>query len=222
VQAGRVTVVTTYPRGAQCWVSVDAPDPAGAREFYGALFGWEVDERGIARSRGRAVAGIGAGARAAWITWIRAGGTRLTDPSGATLAVSEDGAVAELVNEPGSWDLSTLRTPDPERAIAFYADAFGWHAEPFGAITLFRLPGYEGGVPGQPVPRDVTAIMSPGEPAAWEVDFRVADADATAGRARELGATILEPPHDTPGFRTATLADPQGATFSITRFLWPG
>ncbi|HET8952526.1 MAG TPA: VOC family protein [Solirubrobacteraceae bacterium] len=45
------------------------------------------------------------------------------------------------------------------------------------------------------------------------------DADASAERAARLGAAVAEPPHDTSGFRTAVLEDPQGAAFSITQFL---
>jgi hypothetical protein len=30
----------------------------------------------------------------------------------------------------------------------------------------------------------------------------------------------LDAPHDAPGFRTAALADPQGAAFTVTQFTW--
>jgi predicted enzyme related to lactoylglutathione lyase len=97
---------------------------------------------------------------------------------------------------------------------------FGWRAERLGATTLWRLEGYDGGVPGQPVPRDVLGIMVPGaqDPGAWVVDFRVQSADATVDAAVGLGAAVLQPPHDEGPFRTADLADPQGAVFSVTAF----
>jgi uncharacterized protein len=221
-------------------------DPRRARGFYSALFGWET-ANGVARLGGRDVAGIGpAGplATSAWITRVRvasvdgtvataleAGGSLiarsgrralLADPAGAPFAVGEtDGA--QLVNEPGSWDLSTLRTPAPGPAEAFYGTLFGWHPEPFGAITLWRLEGYVGGRAEQPVPRDTVAIMTPLDDARaqahWSVDFRVDDVDASAERAARLGATVVEAPHATPGFRTALLEDPQRAAFSITEFV---
>ena len=53
-----------------------------------------------------------------------------------------------------------------------------------------------------------------------DVDFRVADTDAIVGRAVGLGAALLHAPHDVPGFRTAELADPQGAAFTVTQFLF--
>jgi uncharacterized protein len=34
----------SYLQGTPSWVEVVSPDPRAARDFYGALFGWEVDE----------------------------------------------------------------------------------------------------------------------------------------------------------------------------------
>ena len=53
--------------------------------------------------------------------------------------------------------------------------------------------------------------------ARWDIDFWVDDTDATAARAAELGGTVLAGPFDMPIGRRAVLADPQGATFSISR-----
>jgi predicted enzyme related to lactoylglutathione lyase len=50
----------------------------------------------------------------------------------------------------------------------------------------------------------------------WNVNFRVESADAVAEHAGALGGTVLMPPFDTPGFRNAVIADPQGAAFSIS------
>lgn len=176
---------------------------------------------------------------------IAAGGTRhngpfdalpagrlavLSDPGGAAFCVWEaktrEGA--QLVNEPQAWALSLLRTTDLDGSKAFYGTVFGWQPETFGPpdarMALWRLPGYVGGVPEQPVPRDVVGVMTPlsedGRPDAershWSVDFWVHDADATASLAASLGGTVIVPPNDTPGFRSAVLEDPQGALFSVT------
>jgi len=126
------------------------------------------------------------------------------------------------VNEPNAWAMSVLLCDDPEPARAFYADVFGWEAEPFPLGdhegTLWRLPGYVGGEPGQPVPRDVVAVMAPafGRPAAWVVNFWVEDADATAAAAPGLGGTVVAGPFDTAISRDAVIADPSGAVFSVT------
>ncbi|MGI8412541.1 MAG: VOC family protein [Solirubrobacteraceae bacterium] len=153
----------------------------------------------------------------------------LVDPVGAAISLWEahgrEGA--QLVNESGTWTMSALHTTDPERANAFYGAVFGWQPEAFGPpeapMTVWRLPGYVGGEPQQPVPHDVVAVMAPtGEGAAavpphWNVNLRVADADATVQHAADLGANIIAPPQDTPGFRNAVIADPQGAVFSISQ-----
>ena len=148
------------------------------------------------------------------------GSAVLVDPAGAAFSVWEAGerAGAQVINEPAAWAMSALHTPDPDAAAAFYDAMFGWRSEPMAPgvpITLFRLPGYVGGEPEQPVPRDVVAVMTPTEggpvPPHWNVNLWVADADAVAAHAADLGGTVLMPPMDTPGFRSAVLSDPQGA-----------
>lgn len=144
----------------------------------------------------------------------------LADPSGAAVGVWQQGAHrgAELVNEPGTWTMSALVTPDPEAVEAFYSHVFGWETDAFGPVTLWRLPGYVGGVPEQPVPRDVVAVMMPGESdAAWSVDFRVHDVEGTVDTATRLGGRVVQPPAPDGVGVSAVLADPQGAIFSVSR-----
>jgi len=148
----------------------------------------------------------------------------VADPDGIGFCLWEPGEHhgAQLVNEPGAWAMSSLHTPDLEASRRFYGAVFGWQPEPFGDATLFRLPGYVGGEPGQPVPRDVVAVMTPtsdGVPPHWNVNFWVADTDATAAKAAQHGGSVLFAPFDTPGFRNAVLADPQGAAFSISQLV---
>ncbi len=151
----------------------------------------------------------------------------LADPAGAVFGVwqAEDRQGARLVNEPSAWSMSALQTSDSDGAKRFYGELFGWQAEPLdmGGLegTLWRLPGYLGGEPHQPVPRDVVAVMVPlgGEGPAqpmWSVDFWIDDADAAAAKAPELGGAVLAPAHETAGFRQAVLADPHGAVFSVS------
>ena len=155
----------------------------------------------------------------------------LADPQGAIFCAWEakDRKGAQLVNEAGAWSMSALNTRDPDGAKDFYGAVFGWGTQTFdlgGAeIALFRLPGYEGGEPQQPVPRDVVATIAPmGDqlpedvPPHWSVDFWVDDVDAAADNAARLGGKVIAAPYDIPaaGLRQAVLADPQGATFSVT------
>jgi predicted enzyme related to lactoylglutathione lyase len=147
----------------------------------------------------------------------------IADPSGAAFALWEPRTRqgAQLVNEPGAWAMSMLHTPDPERAASFYGELFGWTTEDFGPFTMFRLPGYVGGEPYQPVSREVVAVMVPASdaPPHWLPDFWVHDADAAVATAAELGGRVVEPRSDSPGFRTAVLADPTGVTFSVSQLV---
>src|SRR3712207_3820787 len=124
--------------------------------------------------------------------------------------------------------MSQLNTRDPEGAKAFYGAVFGWEPDTFdlgeGEITLWRLPGYVGGEPEQPVSREVVGVMLPmsGDRspedvlAHWSVDFWVGDVDATADKAAALSGKVVVPPLDSSVGRTAVLADPQGAVFSVS------
>jgi uncharacterized protein len=150
----------------------------------------------------------------------------ITDPAGATFSTWEARTRkgAQLVNEAGAYAMSQLSTPDTERAAAFYGNLFGWTTETFemgeDSVTMFRLPGYVGGEPSQPVSREVVATMGAAPeatPPQWSVDFWVQDVDAAAQAAEEHGGRVLQGPFDMPLGRSAVLADPAGATFSITR-----
>ena len=146
----------------------------------------------------------------------------VADPAGAVFGVWTPGAHrgAQRVNEPSAYAMSFLRTPDFEGAKVFYGALLGWTTEAFGPMLLWRLPGYVGGVPEQPVSREVVAVMERagvGEAAHWRADFWIADADAAAARATQLGGSVLAGPEDAGPFREAVLADSAGATFSVSQ-----
>jgi uncharacterized protein len=148
----------------------------------------------------------------------------IADPTQAAFAVWEarDREGAQLINEPGTWQMSSLHTHEPDAAAAFYGALFGWETEPLGDATLFRLPGYVGGRSRQPLPQDVVAVMAPRElsvPPHWNVNLQVSDADLTAAAVTAQGGKVLGGPFDTPGFRNAIIADPQGAVFSISQLV---
>jgi predicted enzyme related to lactoylglutathione lyase len=148
----------------------------------------------------------------------------VSDPSGAVIAAWQPGAHngAQLVNEAGAWSWSQLYTSDPDGSKAFYGAVFGWETETFGdgegAPTMWRVPGYFGGEPEQPVSRDVVAGMARSRddaPAQWQIDFWVDDVDATVAKAEEMGGRAVLPAYDASIFRQAVLADPQGAVFTV-------
>ncbi|AIY02824.1 hypothetical protein ART_3225 [Arthrobacter sp. PAMC 25486] len=147
----------------------------------------------------------------------------VADPFGAVHGLWEGAsrAGAQLINEPGAWAMSQLASPDPGLAAEFYAAAYGWTTETFGTgdgmVTLFRLPGYVGGLPEQPVSREVVATMVQGHgPAQWSPNFWVPDAGAAEKLTAEHGGRTVVPAFTTPPGTTVVLVDPQGALFSVT------
>lgn len=170
-----------------------------------------------------------------------------SDPAGAVFCVWQAKAHkgAQLVNEPGTWNWSNLNTPDPDGAQAFYGTVFGWEASRpnlgGGDFVMWRRPGYgdfleaiEPGIRRQASEgvaegfEDTVAWLittreqSPDEvPPHWAVTFAVIDVDAVADRTAALGGTVNVPPFDAGPARIAVLSDPQGAVFSVSRYV-PG
>ncbi len=173
----------------------------------------------------------------------------VTDPEGAAFCVWEakEHKGARLVNDPGSLVFNGLNTRDIEGARSFYGSVFGWQTGAIGGgAEGWTLPSYgdwlereyhpllrkqmtKAGAPEGfedvvasivPIPND-----EPDMPAHWSVTFAVDDADATAKKASKLGGKVIVPPFDTPWststytIRIAVLGDPQGATFSVSKFV---
>ena len=175
----------------------------------------------------------GAGGRVIGEPFDSPGGGRqavLADPAGAVFSVWEprERRGAQVVNEPGAWSMSSLSTDDPEGAKRFYSELFGWDTRSVemagGEITMFTVPGYVGGEPQQPVPRDVVAVMVPrgadeDGPPRWTVDFWVMDVDAAVSKVSHAGGEALAAPYDVPGtgLRQAVVRDPQGAVLTLTQ-----
>jgi predicted enzyme related to lactoylglutathione lyase len=165
------------------------------------------------------------------------------DPEGAAFCVwqAKQHKGAQIVNEPGSLNFNGLNTRDPEGAKAFYGSVFGWDTLSLGpGAEMWRLAGY-GEFLAQRDPElrermaetaaapvgfeDVVASLNPitdGQPeipAHWSVTFAVDDADATAASAAELGGRVDVPPFDAPWVRMTVITDPQGATFTASKFV---
>lgn len=110
-----------------------------------------------------------------------------------------------------------IATPDPDATRAFYAAVLDWTWVDPG------MPGmtYEIASAGEEMVAGMMATME-GQPPAWTFYVAVEDADASAEKARGLGATVIVPPMDIPETgRFAVLCDPQGAAFAILQPL-PG
>ena len=144
------------------------------------------------------------------------------DPTGAVFALwqSLKSMGTFEFGEPGSLGWNELTTTDVGRAAAFYSGLFGWTAKqnemPGMVYTTFMLGQSDvmaGGMMAQP--KEMA-----GAPSMWSVYFSVGDADKTVNAARSLGGKVLVPPTHIPTIgRFAVLTDPQGAAFSVIKFL---
>jgi uncharacterized protein len=163
----------------------------------------------------------------------------LADPEGAVFCVWQARELkgARIVNEPGSLNFNVLNTRDPVPAKRFYGALFGWTTLDLGSGEFWTLPAYgdyletltpgtrertaELGAAGfEDVVAAITTIAGDGPQtrAHWGVTFSTDDADAAAAKAVELGGAVVVPPLDAPYSRLTVLRDPQGATFSATKF----
>jgi len=141
----------------------------------------------------------------------------LADPTGAHLALWQpiQSHGFQVADEPGSFCWGELLTRDPDKAKAFYTGLFGWNAKDSGSVGGNDYIEWENG--GKPIGGlfAMGAEMA-GVPASWMGYFMVADCDATAVRAKELGGTWIKAPDEIPDVgRFAVLQDPQGAVFSL-------
>jgi uncharacterized protein len=119
--------------------------------------------------------------------------------------------------EPGTFCWVDLATTDQDAAKAFYAELFGWgyddHAIEEGVVYSTATLGERAVAAIGPMPQ---RMRDAGAPPSWMSYVSVADADATAARARELGAELYAEPFDVPhAGRMAVISDPQGAVFSV-------
>ena len=165
-----------------------------------------------------------------------------SDPEGAAFCVWEakENRGAQLVNDPGTLNFNSLNTRDAEGAKRFYGSVFGWTTlELPGGFEMWTLSGYaehlereynsdirnlteEAGGPAgfEDVVASIVPIGDdqPDTPPHWGVTFAVDDADAVAEKASELGGKVIVPPMDAPWVRMAVIADPQGATFTASKY----
>jgi hypothetical protein len=116
---------------------------------------------------------------------------------------------------PNGFRWAELNARGIDRAIPFYAAAFGWDPRerpmPEGPPYVEFHLGDEriaGGMEMSPmVPAEV--------PSYWMIYFGVDDLDASYRTALGAGAREMMPPTGFPGGRFAIVADPQGAVFGL-------
>lgn len=139
------------------------------------------------------------------------------DPGGAATGLWQPGAFAGtgVLNEPNAPAWFELHTMGYDAVLPFYRDVFGWDIHTQSDVPEFRYSTLGEG-DGQLAGMMDDSVHAPeGSPSFWAVYIQVADADATAARAVELGGQVEMVPEDTPYGRLAVLVDPTGSRISL-------
>jgi uncharacterized protein len=117
----------------------------------------------------------------------------------------------------GAFSWNELMTSDPQAALRFYQQLFGWSTDtmemPQGSYHVVKASGTSiGGI-----------MQTPAEagpmPPTWGCYVTVKDVDACAAQAVALGGKVHHGPADIPGVgRFAVIADPQGAWLNVITY----
>lgn len=143
-------------------------------------------------------------------------GATIADPQGAAFSLwkSSQGDPADAAQAPdGAWCWNELMTSDAVAALAFYEKVFGYGHD---TVDMGPQGNYYILKSGETMRAGLMKAPMPGMPSFWMPYVKVADADASAARARELGATVQVPPTDIPDVgRFAVYSDPLGGAIAV-------
>jgi hypothetical protein len=137
------------------------------------------------------------------------------DPAGAMFGVWQARAFpgAQVVNEPGAMRWNEQMSHDLKGSKAFYAAVFDYEYSDMSGdsgYATFKVGGRDvGGIGGY------HAGLPADTPATWRVYFGVVDTDASVARVQANGGSVIWEPKDHPYGRLSTVADDQGARFSL-------
>jgi uncharacterized protein len=140
----------------------------------------------------------------------------IQDPTGAIFCPwqSNKNNGIGIAHVAGTLCWADLSTPDVKRASAFYSGLFGWQLtadpkDPSGYLHIKNGEHFIGGIPP-------AVYRQPGVPPHWLAYFQVDDVDASAAKAKQMGAKLYLAPMTMEGVgRMSVIADPQGAVFAI-------
>lgn len=111
--------------------------------------------------------------------------------------------------EPGHLDWCIARSTDPRITADFLASVFPYESQQddsagdgYVELCINRTPA-------------LGVMPATDEPSSWMAYFAVDDADAAVAHALTAGGRIIRHVESTPYGRIATLADPEGASFSV-------
>lgn len=143
-------------------------------------------------------------------------GAVLQDPTGATFSLwqAKQHKGIGIKGVPGTLCWADLNTPDQEGAAAFYRKLFGWEImagenDKSGYLHIKNGEEFIGGV-------SPAVYSNPNVPPHWMLYFLVDECDASAAKAKELGANLIMGPMTMEGVgRMAIASDPQSAVFAL-------
>ncbi|APY90747.1 VOC family protein [Streptomyces alfalfae] len=140
------------------------------------------------------------------------------DPTGAVFGLWQAARHlgSAVVGEPGAPAWYELVTRETSGVFPFYRNVFGFTEEAVVSADFDYLRLCVDGRPvasmhgvGDALPRDTGPH--------WMTYFEVADADEAADRVVELGGHVVRPAWDDAYGRMVTVADPEGAVFTVVR-----
>ena len=140
----------------------------------------------------------------------------IQDPTGAVFCLwqANKHIGAQRIDEVNTLCWSELLTTDKPKALDFYSKLFDWSMKtnPSDPNQYTELSNQ-----GKPIGGIMQILKEWGNmPSNWSPYFMVTTVDATAAKAQQSGGSLRMPPTDIPKTgRFATIADPQGAVFSI-------
>lgn len=130
----------TYPHGVLCWIDIEKADPGAAKDFYGALLGWQFHAATspdapaaylIATLDGEDAAAIGGGEDGEWTTYIA-----VDDADAAAVRVTAaGGTVLVPATEAGPGGRLVVCT-DPDGAVLRL-----WEANQRPGAQIANVPG---------------------------------------------------------------------------------
>ena len=141
----------------------------------------------------------------------------IADPGGAAIGVWQPALHKGfgVFGEAGAPGWFELHTRDYDTVIPFYRDVFGWDTHTMSETPEFRYTTLGEGDDSLAGVMDATSSLPDGAQSYWAVYIAVADADATAAKATELGGSVVVPPENTPYGRLATITDSTGASLRL-------
>jgi predicted enzyme related to lactoylglutathione lyase len=140
------------------------------------------------------------------------------DPTGAVFCLwqAKLHIGAKILAEPGALVWSELTTRDTKAAEAFYTALFGWTAKHSAPSAVMNYTEFQNQGKSSVGMMEMPSQMPPHVPSYWMPYFQVADCDASAARAKQLGGSVMVGPQDIPNTgRFAIIKDGQGAMFAV-------